>query len=110
PLARVGIPKSLEEHGQGAVFSPDGRYVASTRRVESEPAGARDEADLSARLWEVASGRLVALLRHGEPVGAVAFRPDGKVLLTQGGKAIRFWDVPEGKPLDQPILDIGSIG
>jgi WD40 repeat protein/serine/threonine protein kinase len=76
-------------------YSPDGRTILT---------GAEDRA---ARLWEAASGRLLAVLYHREPVTTVAFGPDGRTLLTaSSGDAIRVWEgAAAPKPLqvlDQP--------
>jgi WD40 repeat protein len=51
--------------------------------------------DKTARLWSAATGReLTAPLRHRDPVVAVAFSPDGKVVLTNDGKAAHLWRIP----------------
>jgi len=40
--------------------------------------GSDGQLDKTARVWEVASGREVARLTHGDRVYAVAFSPDGQ--------------------------------
>jgi WD40 repeat protein len=71
-------------HVNSVVFSPDGETIAT--------AGA----DGKARLWDVASRRLIYTFRISDnhPLNAVAFSPDGKTLATAGpgGKA-RLWDL-----------------
>jgi WD40 repeat protein len=53
-------------------FSPDGTLLASAG-VERQ-----------VQLWDVATGRQVCTLPHGDEVMAVAFSPDG-TLLASGG-------------------------
>jgi eukaryotic-like serine/threonine-protein kinase len=74
---------------QAVAYSPDGRTILT---------GGEDHA---ARLWEAATGRLLAVLYHREPVWAVAFGPDGRTLLTASpGDAVRVWQgVASPKPL-----------
>jgi WD40 repeat protein len=54
-----------------------------------------------ARLWETATGKPFGPpLRHRGAVDAVAFSPDGSILLTGSGDgAGRLWDVKTGKLL-----------
>ena len=70
------IKRRIQERGSifGLAFSPDRRLLAS---VGSEWA---------VRIWNVSTGRRVALLAgHREPLYAVAFSPNG-TLLAAGGK------------------------
>jgi WD40 repeat protein len=63
--------------------SPDARFVAT-----AEDGGV-------VRLWDVASGRVRRTLSaHGAVV--VVFSPDGKQLVTAGGKVARVWRVDDG--------------
>jgi WD40 repeat protein len=77
-------------HGDGldrAAISPDdGRMVTAGRAS-------------AARLWDAATGKLVAHLPTGDAVGDVNFSPDGRQFVTAGrdGKA-RVWDAATGVP------------
>jgi WD40 repeat protein len=58
---------------RAAAFSPDGRFVAT---------GSYDKPDLTARVWDAVTGRLLAVLPVGDKVQAIAFSPDGERVAT----------------------------
>jgi WD40 repeat protein/serine/threonine protein kinase len=91
-------PKLLERtlrHGcgvQGLAFCPEGRRLAT--------AGA----DGLARLWDLATGALLAPgMRHEGPVHSIALSPDGTMIATAAHDGtIRRWDGWTGKPRGEP--------
>jgi WD40 repeat protein len=82
----LGRPCLHGDKVRAVAFSPDGRTVLT---------GSEDG---TARLWEAATGKEIATLRHASWVYAVAFSPDGRTALTgsQDGTA-RLWDAASGQ-------------
>ncbi|WP_165227218.1 protein kinase domain-containing protein [Aquisphaera insulae] len=70
-----------------ASFSPDGRYVVT------------GSTDNSARVWEVATGRLIGKpLLHDNWVRTVAFAPDNQHVLTGShDNTAQLWDIHTGE-------------
>ncbi len=92
----------LSGHGEGlpaddgggnvrsAAFSPDGRRIVTASN------------DKSARIWDAATGRQLAVLSgHDGVVRTAAFSPDGRRIVTASGdRTARIWDAVTAKPLD----------
>ncbi len=96
-------PKLLERslrHGcavHALAFCPEGRRLAT----------AAD--DRVARLWDLATGSLLATpLKHEGSVHSVAFSPDGKMVATAASDGtIRRWDAWTGEPFGVPTPSQG---
>jgi WD40 repeat protein len=83
-ISRVRLTNSLDD----AVFSRNGRYVATTH-------------DNIVRVWDLESGRLLHAIKHEGPAasGALCFCPNSEYLVTAGdyGSHVRIWNLNTGK-------------
>jgi WD40 repeat protein/serine/threonine protein kinase len=69
-----------------AVFSPDGARILTASR------------DNTAKLWDAASGKLIASFAHQDEVLHAAFSPDGERVLTASvDHTAKLWDAASGK-------------
>ena len=83
---------------QSYALSPDGKRVA-TARTESY-----------AQLWDVATGKPLAELRHLGPVYSVVFSPDSKfVVTTSKDGTASIWDATSGSPLTRLAGHAGAV-
>ena len=83
-VARLG-KGSLGQSDQSIAFSPDGQYLAVA-------------SSLGIWLYETATSRPPALLPSENPVGGVAFSPDGGSLVSAAYPGeIRLWDLMTGR-------------
>src|SRR5262249_36274114 len=77
-------------------FSPDGRTLAAGTSEDHHRAP-------PARLWDAATGEPVGRpMPHPPRVNRVAFRPDGKALVTMARDSVHVWDARSGEPLGEP--------
>lgn len=93
----------------GAVFSPDGKTLASWGASWETP----DTADTPSRnffLWDVPTSRLKrTLIGHSDSISGAVFSPDSKTLAAWHYPAtIHWWDAATGAPLR--VLDDNPAG
>lgn len=98
-LAATGPTLHHDDFVTDAIFSPDGKRIATT------------SLDYTARLWDAQTGvSLTAPLSHANEVNQVCFSPDGSMLATGGIEpAARIWDVTTGRPLTPWLRHGGPI-
>jgi WD40 repeat protein len=75
-------------------LSTDCAFVAAAGQ-ETRNAGAEEVVVV----FDVQRRTLVARLPHTESVSAVAFHPNGKILVTESGDLLHMFEIPSGKPI-----------
>ena len=92
---------ALKDAGQYAVFSPDGRQLAS---ASLGPFGSSSPA---VKLWDTATGRWTAAWRPDlRSVTGLVFSPDGRRLAVSGpAEAIRLWGADGKETATVPVAD-----
>ena len=92
----LGAPEGLRDLYH-AGFSPDGARILTTSR------------DNTAKLWDAASGKLIASFDHQDTVRLAAFSPDGARIVTPSwDKTAKLWDVATPVELARQMKESGG--
>src|SRR5262249_30499390 len=83
--------------GASIAGAPDGKTVVT------------GTVDGIARLWEVATGKLLYELRHESEITVATFSRDGKRLATASNTAAQVWDPATGQPLTPLLRHQGHV-
>ncbi|HEY1600046.1 MAG TPA: c-type cytochrome domain-containing protein [Pirellulales bacterium] len=91
--------QQVAEAAPVAAFSGHAQPITSLANVPGMPPRILSgSADGTARLWNLADGKVMQQLDHGSPVTAVAVRPDGARFATAGvGGIAKLWNAADGK-------------
>jgi WD40 repeat protein len=61
-------------------------------------------------MWDMASGKLLWEVRHGNTVRSVAFSPDGKFVLSASNDVTaRLWNADDGKQIGPDLIHRGEV-
>ena len=78
-------------------FSPDGARILTA------------SADHTAKLWDAASGKLIASFEHQDTVRCAAFSPDGaRILTASADKTAKLWDAATPVELARQMKESGG--
>ncbi len=107
PLTHAASPDGKPVRIWSAQFSPDGQFILT--------AGA----DGRAMIWSSATSEAIGIeFAHFDPVSMSAgdadvrsaeFSPDGKRILTAGGRSLRLWDARTGQAIGGPLTQESQV-
>ena len=97
PRASSSPPLTIRLVCYHGAFSPDGARILTA------------SADNAAKLWDAASGKLIASFDHQDTVRWAAFSPDGARILTASwDKTAKLWDAATPVELARQVKESGG--
>jgi WD40 repeat protein len=105
-VVRIGTLDTVKEIAQ---FNADKRTV---RAIDLSPDGktlatGNDVGQI--HLWDTATGKERVLFDAPDEIGEIGFTPDGRNLLTVGGRSLRFWDLDKAREQQRLELPDGEV-
>jgi len=105
----IGQSLELEAYVNAIAFSPDSKFIA-TATVDTVNLNQPGEDQITSQIWEVTSGNSISPLNQGSSVNALAFSPDGKLIVTASADGTaQVWETASGKPVGQLLKHKGAI-
>jgi RNA polymerase sigma factor (sigma-70 family) len=116
PVDGVGIAGTIDHSLMSAVLSADGRFLATSGSIYFN-GWAQERFDPAIRIWELATGREVAVLKgHQGRNRGLAFSRDGRLLASCSvdfgpvkDSTIRVWDIATGRELRRLEGHLGRV-
>jgi WD40 repeat protein len=106
----IAVLRGHKDAVHDAQFSPNGRFVVTTAYNASAMLSTLEHA---ARVWDAATGKEIAILKHDGIVTWAALSPDGKTIVTGSfdGTA-RLWETATGREIsilrhEAPVILVG---
>lgn len=99
----------LQTYVNAIAFSPDSKLIA-TATVDTVNLNKTGEDRITAKIWEIDSGRLISSLNQGNSVNALSFSPDGEVIVTASADGTaQVWKTASGERVGQLLQHRGVI-
>jgi len=99
----------LQTYVNAIAFSPDSKLIA-TATVDTVDLNKTGEDQITAKIWEIGSGRLISSLNQGNSVNALSFSPDGELIVTASADGTaQVWKTATGERMGQLLQHKGVI-
>ncbi|MCY7279168.1 MAG: AAA-like domain-containing protein, partial [Phormidesmis sp. CAN_BIN44] len=99
----------LQTYVNAIAFSPDSKLIA-TATVDTVNLNKTGEDQITAKIWEIDSGRLISSLNQGNSVNALSFSPDGELIVTASADGTaQVWKTASGERMGQLLQHRGVI-
>jgi WD40 repeat protein len=95
----MGEVSSPDSPISNVIFSPNGRWLATSHQVPGETPGVQRRVT---RIWELPSSRPIGTAI--EQASPSEFSPDGSILLTRSDAGGRLWDASSGRAIGKPPI------